>query len=372
MAARDELRRNVAAFQSAPIQYMAWLRGVALRRHLGEFTGLSQARLAHPQQKLRARRQQQILEHSKTVLRTNLTDSGLSDADVEATISNLRDLREGGGQCWSEFWMSLDYPMTPELTTCVRGATQLDKLLATVLQTIDDNNPRQARAAFADFVMEWSVPHDLMGGSRPGLASADWEDVDTWEKVSGLADTVLMAAFFDQFAHVDAVWGNAFFTRFQARPVFPFIAPQARKDGGVNMPVRRLLEFSWAVNHWVRYRSWPTKRPGPKDLSEPLDLEPSDISNLFDGTTQLRFEQFEHRWNRLAQHFHLPQKVAYPLPLVAVAICWQRNLVTVTLEHKVRSFIVLGDDYEKLWRWRRSTLVAPSAGTEVWAAWLHN
>lgn len=366
LSTREELLQAVLRMQFAPLDYISWLRGVAPKKHLGEVTGLSQARLANRNQKLRPGRVREIEEHAESVLRANLADSGLQTEDVERVMNRLYRRMEAGGNWWAAFWMTLDYPMTPELTPCVDSAVQLDKLLTEVADALAADAPAAASEAFACFVSAWSAPQEVI----EGIAPSDWGGASTWEAVAPLADATLQIALFDQFAHVDAVWGSAFFSRFHPRPLFPLVAPQKRDGKGVNMPVRRLLEMSWAITHWVKHRNWPAERPGPKDLAERLGVEPSLISSFLDGTTKVRLKQFEGQWEQFSLGFRLSQKVDFPLPLAAVAICWQHQMVEVSPEHKVRSAIVLGDGYGKLWRWRRSTLASPSTGTESWAAWL--
>ncbi|MCG2592980.1 hypothetical protein LZ009_09325 [Ramlibacter sp. XY19] len=202
------------------------------------------------------------------------------------------------------------------------------------------------------------------------VRASDWEDAETWAKVFPLADKFLTAIFFDQFAQVDAIWGNDFFSRLEPRPVFALVAPKRSGPARLEKPGRRLLQTSYALHHWARYRTWPAKPPRPGELADALGMRPEDASNLFDGTTKLSFQHFENRWGHFATHFGLKHGVTFPAPLAAVAIYWQNTLVSVTPEHKLRSFIILDSGYDQLWRWRRDGLAAQSTGTEPWASWM--
>jgi hypothetical protein len=369
-SARDDFLKCVGALQTAPLQYIAWLRGVALRRHLSEVTGLSQARLVNARQKLRPRKELEIRQHSEAVYRANLADAGLSDADIDVAHERMRNLESAGGHTWAAFWTGLDYPLEPELTECVQAAVKMDKLLNSLGAAGQEDNPSDARATCTSFLEGWGLPVGIAESEGPGLAASDWHDAQTWEELFPLADKFLAAIFFDQFAQADAVWGNTFFSRLEPRPVFPLVAPKRRGPAGVEKPVRRLLQTSYALHHWARYRTWPAKAPLPGDLAEALRMRPDDVSNLFDGTKKLHFQHFENRWEGFGKRFGLKYRVTFPAPLAAVAICWQHNLVKVTPGHKLTSLIVLGTGYEKLWRWRRDGLAAQSTGTEPWASWM--
>jgi hypothetical protein len=327
--------------------------------------------LANPGQKLRSRKLQQVQEHAQDIYRTNLAKSGLSDADIEDSHNRMRKLESSGGNTWAAFWTELDFPAEPELGPCVASAIEFDRLLTTVCAAVDDNRFEGARDAFAWFAGALNLPQQVVAATvGPGLCVADWDTAADWREVTLRAGRLLEAAVFDQFAHVDAVWANGFFSRLQPRPVFKLIAPKRRGETGVDRPVKRLLQLSFALHHWARYRTWPPNPPRPRELAEVFDLRGEDVSNLFDGTSSLYYEQFEKRWPRFTARFGLQQEVAFPAPLVAIAICWQQNLVSVTADHKLTSFILLDRGYEELWQWRRIGVAAKSTGAEPWAAWL--
>lgn len=369
-SARDDFLKCVRALQIAPLQYIAWLRGVALRRHMSEVTGLSQARLANTRQKLRPRKELEIRQHSESIYRSNMLDAGLSEADVDLAHERMRTLEIAGGQTWAAFWTAIDYPLEPELTDCVQAAVKVDKVLESLGKAAEGDNPGDAQKACASFLESWGLPEDISAAEGPGLAASDWHRAQTWDEIFPLADKFLSAVFFDQFAHTDAVWGNSFFSRLEPRPAFALVAPRRRGPARLEKPVRRLLQTSYALHHWARYRTWPAKPPLPGELADALRMRSDDVCNLFDGTTKLHFQHFQNSWDRFGKHFGLKYRVTVPAPLAAVGICWQHNLVSVTPEHKLRSFIILGSGYEQLWRWRRDGLAARSTGSEPWASWM--
>lgn len=367
---RVELLKAVRALQVAPWQYIAWMRGVSLRRHLGDVTGLSQSRLANAHQKLRPSKELEVQQHAESVFRSNLAAAGLASSDVDIAHERLRSLQDAGGESWAAFWTAIDYPLEPELAACVQAAVRVDKVLKALGTAAEDDRLRDAQETCSTFLDAWHLPQDIVEAEGPGLAASDWHRAQTWEDVFPLADKFLSAVFFDQFAHTDAVWGNSFLGRLEPRPAFSLVAPRRRGSARLEKPVRRLLQTSYALHHWARYRTWPAKPPLPGELADALQMRPDDVSNLFDGTTKLHFQHFQNSWERFGKHFGLKYRVTFPAPLAAVAICWQHNLVSVSPEHKLRSFIILGSGYEQLWRWRRDGLAAQSKGTEPWASWM--
>ena len=126
-------------------------------------------------------------------------------------------------------------------------------------------------------------------------------------------------------------------------------------------PVRRLLQFLYALAFYFRYKRWPARAPTPKTLAEilyrPGSLELADeslISNYFDGSTKLTLDLVQEHWWQLMDHF-MPMRVNSkranpPLPLIMLALQWQ----TLLVQDKGRSFLMPDmKSYETLWRNRR-------------------
>ena len=150
-------------------------------------------------------------------------------------------------------------------------------------------------------------------------------------------------------------------------------------------PVRRLLEFLYALTFYFRYKRWPTKAPTPKTLAEILYrpgsrelAEESLISNYFDGTTKVTLDLVLEHWEQLVQHF-MPARLESerpnaPLPMIMLALQWQNLLV----QDKGRSFLMPDmKRYEAIWSLRRgqwADLQAqqdagfPKAGQPAWEA----
>lgn len=367
--ARLELGKVLAALQVLPLAYLASLRGVAPLTHLQDVTGLSRSRLSNRSQTLNSSTRLRIREHADEASRTNLKSAGLSEAEIETAMHRVYQVKDAGGGFWAEIWIALDDAVKPMLGECAECGRGFDQLLEQAATAVKADDPRTAATAFSDYASQWSGDAEV--DSAPlGVHAAHWAGAVDWVEVERLSRELLEHALFDQFAHVDAVWGALFFRRFAPRPIFRFVMPTWSGERGVHRPARRLLEFSYAACHWAAHKRWPNRAPRAADIALALGVDNSVVSNYFDGTKRLRYKQFEPLWADLQKHFGFRDDLPLPYPLVAAAICWQHQLVTVSSTHKVESLILVGDAYENMWRWRSSRMTAQSSGKEPWAEWL--
>ena len=368
MSPREHMLEMVRRIQIAPAAYAALLRGVALKRHLSDVTGLSHTRIANGVQNLRPNRLRQVEQHAAAVLTGNLLNAGLTPEDAHLHLNQRRSLAERGGAGWATFWIELDYPIEPEFAACVETGLAIDLLLAGLAQAAEHDQLSGASAAGLAFIEAQKLPIEIVA-YRPGMQAGSWLDVASWDGVCRLSEDLLLTAYFDQLAHFDAEWGSSFFSRFEPRSILLLVAPQLRDPMRLDTPVRRLLVLAWSICHWARHRRWPSQPPGPSDIAEAVGLEPPHVSNFFDGTRKLRLGHFANLWDQMGKHFRLQHPVPCPIPLAAIAICWQRQFVTLGGGQKSKSIILIGDEFVRVWRWRMGQLHHRVA-SESWPCWM--
>lgn len=226
-----------------------------------------------------------------------------------------------------------------------------------------------------------------------------------WERADHLTRNLVDYLYWRLITSLDAEWSSHYFAGRQTMPLFSLVMvlPQAglletmKVSSRRNIyfrPVRRLLQFLYALAYYFRYKKWPARAPTPKTLAEifyrPDSQELADvslISSYFDGSTKLTLDLALQHWEQLLQHFIAvhPGSVrpGPPIPLIMLALQWQ----TLLVQDKGRSFLMPDlHSYEADWRrWReqwtslqaQQNILSEGAGQSVaepivWPAWSLN
>ncbi|MDA8520256.1 hypothetical protein [Acidovorax sp. NCPPB 4044] len=373
-SSRNEALRAVRALQIAPLHYNAIQLGIAPRRFLSEVLGLSETRLASTAQTLRPGTILNAQRHAITYLRQHLVSRGYPESAIDERIAGQAQLQASGGAAWAGYWYAENFVHRPLLDECVRTGIQFDVFLADAEKALVDDDLAAFTTRCADFIEQWTIPADVAAPCQVEKPSV-FRDASTWDDAWQAAQKLLLAAFFDQFAQFDAVWGGCFITHLPPRSLVALIAPKWPGGPRAIRPVRRLIVLSFSLHHWVRYKRWPDHAPGATEVAQKLmSWGRQDIANLFDGTKRLRFPEFEKMWDELGSCFGHGRELSGPFALARIAIAWQRSMMVVGPDQKLRSFTTLGEDYHALWGWRHSQRPrAPEGaaqGREPWPLWL--
>ncbi|MGJ7521727.1 hypothetical protein ACSFA0_14665 [Variovorax sp. LT1P1] len=356
----------------APVFYAAWNSGIAPRRFISDVTGLSETRLANSGQALRPKRLASVQQHADEKLRELLRSRDYPEVAIKERLKGQAQVKASGGGVWALHWYGEEFPHAPQLSGCVDVGLRLDSFLAAAEQAIARSDLAGFCEACAVFVERWALPADVATKCSV-VPPESLRDAQTWNDALTLAQNLLLAAFLDQFAQFDAVWSSLYAQVLRPRSLVALISPTQRGKTGLNRPVRRLLVLCYALHFWVRHKRWPHKEPSRAEIAEKLpSWSPQDVANLFDGSKRLTYAGFEGLWSDMACGFKHDREVNGPHALARIALAWQRQLVTVGSDQKLRSFIILGEDYHGLWEWRRSQLPHASQGTIEWPLWLRD
>ena len=368
---------RLKALSLMPLHALAEGRNQTIPSLLCDLTGLSKARISKGNlDAVRPSTKAKINLHLEELLQVQFKDDpeGLDELMSKVATSPVTSSGEvaplAGWVHQLEFLPWIPLPATKAV------ALTVDELLEALLACCrEDDLPnfktvllthfkRHGLAVCADGQIAMDpVPETELAALQ---AMANWEHADQWTR--NLVDYL----YWDLISSLDAEWNSHYFAGRQTMSLFPLVMvrPQEglletmRVSSRKNIylkPVRRLLQFLYALAFYFRYKRWPARAPTPKTLAEilyrPGSLELADeslISNYFDGSTKLTLDLVQEHWWQLMDHF-MPMRVNSkranpPLPLIMLALQWQ----TLLVQDKGRSFLMPDmKSYETLWRNRR-------------------
>lgn len=354
----------------APVFYHAWHQGKALRRWLSEVTGLSQMRLSDGQQSYRSQTLVNARRHSLLHLRKQLTAAEYPASLIAERIAGWEKLEACGGAAWASYWYAEAFLHAPLLNRAVDTGVRFDNFLAEIERAVGTGDLAEFRSRCVTFTQQWGLPADVANASLVATP-AELRNLSTWDDALKHAQGLLLTTFLDQFAQFDAVWGGLFIEQLQPRALVPLIAPKQSGEGRVVRPVRRLIVLSFALHYWIRFKRWPDHEPRRSEMVRKLtSWSTQDIANLFDGSKRMRLSDFKRMWDEMGHAFDHRRELSAPYALARIAIAWQKQLVNVGPDQKLRSFFLLGEDYQILWAWRKSQLPNASQGPENWPQWM--
>lgn len=400
--------KKLQALSLMPIHALAEGRNQSIPSLLHEMTGLSKARISkgnldsiRPSTKVKVDRHlDELLQRQFKVHPEGLKRLRMKSAAAPVTHS--------GGQAPLAGWVHMIelLPSVP-LSIAKDVALTTDELIEAILTHCRDDNLEGFKSVLLAHLerhrLELLENRQAATESEPEseqstlLAIANWEQADNWTR------TLVDHLYWDLISALDADWSSHYFSGRQARPLFPLV--MVRPQEGLletlkvksrrNVyfkPVRRLLEFLYALVFYFRRKRWPAKAPKPKTLAgilyRPGSQEMADeslINNYFDGTTKVTLDLVLEHWEQLLHHF-LPtrlkesERLNPPLPMIMLALQWQ----TLLIQDKGKSFLMPDmKRYETLWNFRRRQWAAlkaqsddgilkagqPARETIDWPAW---
>lgn len=401
------MARTLQTLSLMPLHALAEGRNQSIASLLRDITGLSKARISQGKlDAIRPSTQAKVDRHLEKLLQEQFKGDPKGLQDLRSKTAAAPVTRSGvlaplaGWVYQLEFLPWIPLPIT-------RGvALTIDEILEALLTCCRKHDFQD----FKSVLLAHFERHGQAVGAS-GLKAAepvpenelatlhaisDWEQSENW--IRNFADHL----YWDLISSLDAEWNSHYFAGRQTKPLFPLVMVRPQEGLLESMkvasrrniffkPVRRLLEFLYALAFYFRYRRWPPNAPTPKTLAgilyRPGSHELADeslISNYFDGTTKVTMDLALEHWEQLLQHF-MPKRLKNDrpnpsLPMIMLALQWQ----TLLVQDNSRSFLMPDmKKYETLWSLRRgqwATLQAqqdagffkagqPVSETIDWPAW---
>ena len=388
-----------------PLHAQAEAHGRSVPSQIRHLTGLSKARISQGQlDRLQPWTVLKIEAHQQRLLAA-AAENAEDLASRQSWANASPRLKSGQVATWALWMHQWEYRPTLPLPISKAVALILDELLVALLAACKVSDLK----AFKRLLKQHLKHHGLMVrlGGKPtewpvdAAVQAELKRASTWQQLAQFTSKLVDNLYLDLIATLDAEWNLYYFGGLNIPPVFPLVmvrpqpgvleaqAPKTKRNW-IHRPVKRLLEFMYALAFYRRHQRWPADAPSPKTLAnilcrpdEDAMAAPSLISNYFDGSTRLTLDLATTYWQQLIHHFRSPrnqgQTVGSPMPMVALAIQWQ----TLLVRDKGKSFYVLDlAQYQQLWHTRRqqcaSRLAADGGSTRstsaerstlVWPAW---
>ena len=298
---------RLKALSLMPLHALAEGRNQTIPSLLCDLTGLSKARISKGNlDAVRPSTKAKINLHLEELLQVQFKDDpeGLDELMSKVATSPVTSSGEvaplAGWVHQLEFLPWIPLPATKAV------ALTVDELLEALLACCrEDDLPnfktvllthfkRHGLAVCADGQIAMDpVPETELAALQ---AMANWEHADQWTR--NLVDYL----YWDLISSLDAEWNSHYFAGRQTMSLFPLVMVRPQEGLLETMrvssrkiiylkPVRRLLQFLYALAFYFRYKRWPARAPTPKTLAEilyrPGSLELADeslISNYFDGS----------------------------------------------------------------------------------------
>lgn len=388
-------------FACIPLLVLADGEAKSLRRYLQDLTGLSAARIAQGNlDALRPSRQAEVERHvlNSPQRLSNEEDRHLATKRTALLLHTAPKTSSGLNPLWASWIHGLDDPNAPQLKRSLQVALTVDELMESLVGACREDRWQQFRDALLNHLLHhgWSI---RLEGEPRGESLSDDElpvvsQMQHWEDAFPVVQRMVEMHYLELISALDVQWGDAFFGRFRSMSLFPLVMARVRDDlllgrsepgakinmrNWVSRPVRRLLEFMYAVVHWHYRKKWPPRAPTPKELAGKLDCGPEDVNNLFDGTRNLTVDGASKYWEALFMNFsrgtvRSDQIPDMPLPMVSLALHWQRRLVQGKDSAGERSVFLLDlESYRRKWQMRHQQWMGQRANDAVdWPGWLTN
>lgn len=394
LSGREATRRIIEGMQLLPFVQLAHLAGKSARSFLSEVTGLSPARISQGNlDKLRPSTVRDVEDAASKWGRSLARNNGWTDDDFETYVTGIPRMRNGSVGLWANWIHGLQHPEALRLPLAIGHAMKMDELIYALSVAFDANDCTTFIQAVIDIestdsekVMLWSADDCAEVESERGA----WRAASDWDAVATLLPQFAENLLFDIYAALDAEWGSRYLHGLAPMPVFLWLAPRVHEKWNVasgtipsknfiHRPVRRLLELSHALVHGHYRKSWPDAPAGRGELGRALELADAHIGNYFDGTRKLTIRAYQTHWLALCMHFGPAKNTPAdspicPIALGAVAIAWQRMLITITDAYKFKSALLLDEDnYKRRWQnHRRCWAYQLPSGEACWPDWLLN
>jgi len=373
----EAVARSLQALSLLPLHALAEGRNQSIPSLLHDLTGLSKARISQGNlDAVRPSTRTKIDRHLERMLQEQFKGNPEELDDLRANIATAPATLSGAPAPLAAWIHQLEFLPWIPLPITKAVALTIDEFLEELL-TCCRNDDLQG---FKSHLLAHFEHHGLSVRSAGEMAAepAPEEDlmalqaIADWDQAAAWMPNLVEHLYWDLISSLDAEWNSHYFAGRQTMPLFPLVMvrPQeglletmkvASRKNIYFKPVRRLLEFLYALAYYFRKKQWPSRAPTPKELAEILYRPGSDevaeeslISNYYDGTTKLTQDLVLEHWVQLTEHF-LSARIGSerpnpPLPMIMLALQWQ----TLLVRDKGRSiFIPDMKMYEKLWTHRR-------------------
>ena len=367
-----------------PMALCTSLTGKAVRPFLAEVTGISQSHLRRGKNSiLRKSTEDQALISVNKWIMERAEKQGWSESEINANLQSSPSKVDDEPRPYADFIYGLQIPGKYELPLTITFAVEVDKLVGKLSEAHRTDNLEIFKQAILECNWADKVFGYITNQHEAEKYVAELHAASDWSAALNALQIVCINIVYCLFAALDAEYGLIYFKRLQPLPLFLLVAPKMnpqfdihtpikrRGRNFVYMPIRRLLELSYALMIWGRDKRWPDKAVGRKELGEALGLDDQYIGNFFDGTRKLNAELFDSFWGKMCQTVAKCDAFAAPLPLFLAAIYWQTWIVT-DQNKKIKSFILPdGEVYKRLWAWHHKRWASQrNTGAVDWPAWL--
>lgn len=371
------IARMLEAMLLMSLHTLAQARKQTIPSLLHDITGLSKARISKGNRNaLRPSTQAKVVQHMEALLQEHFEDDTEGLQNFRGWISAAPSTRSGALAPFASWVYQFEVLPPLRLPITKDVALTIDELLEalhTCCRNEDFQNFKSLLLAHVERhgrivrSAELGTPDAMPEEELAALyVASNWEQAERWVR------NLLEQLYWDLISTLDAEWSSHYFSGRKIKPLFPLVMVRPQEGLMESMkvtsrkniyfkPVRRLLEFLYALAFYRRYRRWPSKAPKPATLAGILYRPGSDeladeslISNYFDGTTKVTLDLVQEHWQQLLQHF-MPKRTenerpTAPFPMIMLALQWQALLA---LDSGRSFFMPDMMNYGFVWRFRR-------------------
>ncbi len=206
----------------------------------------------------------------------------------------------------------------------------------------------------------------------------DWAAID--QPLAAVTSNSLLSLL----ALWDVEFCSQYFSSFAPRSCFAMVLPQldpkagnadagkiAKRRGMFLYPVRRLIDLMACMGEFARNHNWPERIPKAQDIVRQSYESEQNLVNWRDGTKKFTRRDFTHIWHKLCpdrKGSTGPIRAPEPSPLFVATVFWQALLVDVGTTSKVKSIMLIEDDYLRWWTMHHEALRAKGTvfGASPW------
>ena len=386
---RTLVSRCLQAMMQLPAVYSAAAMKLSVSSAISEMSGVSKSHIANGGLgRLKPKKQEAVRETARERGLALAQKKGWSREEYDQVQSSAPRLVNDDVASWASWIHVIQNSEHAPLPLVTALALERDEFIDFLARAFDANEPETFCGAVAELIVEEQTEH-------PEDANHDllyqWGALTTWEGIAKPFADLTQFLLIDFLAALDSEWGARYFAPMEPQPVFLWVAPRLNPDwkegqtktrNQVYRPIRRLLEFTYAIVERAYLDTWPDAVPGRKTVAEAVGLSDYLVGNLFDGTRKLGFEEFESFWESMCRQPRLQRKriglASLPNVLVLVALSWNETLVRTGSGMRLKSATLLDEaDYRGRWKFYRelwATQLGPiqpaDKESDRWPGWL--
>ena len=326
-------------------------------------------------------------QHSRDFVKGQLDKNGYSPEEIETWLT----LHPGYGSpgmfysdlvygCQIEGFIS--FPHTIEL------ASAIDRLSTRLVEARQRND----LAGFKDALLNHPVlgPAYFAQNGAPTTQTTNTplheqlRTAEDWAAIYQPLAAVTSHSLLSLLALWDVEFCSQYFSSFAPRSCFAMVLPRLdpkagnadagkieKRKGMFWYPVRRLIGLMASLGGFARNQRWPVRVPEVEDVASKTVEFKQNLVNWRDGTKKFTRRDFTHIWHKLCPDHKGstgPIRAPEPSPLFVATVFWQALLVDVSTTSKVKSIMLIEDDYLRWWTMHHEALRAKGNvfGTSPW------